>query len=108
MTDYCWNVHGNDVIPKITECKKIVPYEPILNVRCGCGTFSDLSLDGVHIYCKNPKCREKIIEQILFCVQKIGIEFFSRSTIITLYDLGKLTSIEDLYRLDYKQLINEP
>jgi DNA ligase (NAD+) len=95
---------ANDVIPKITECKKIVPYEPILDVRCGCGTFSDLSLDGVHIYCKNPKCREKIIEQILFWVQKIGIEFFSRSTITTLYDLGKLNSIEDLYRLDYSTL----
>ena len=95
---------ANDVIPKITDCKKIVQYLPLTNVRCGCGSFSDLQLDGVHIYCKNQNCSEKIIEQILFWVQKIGIEFFSRATIRTLHEKGILNSIEDLYSLDYGKL----
>ena len=95
---------ANDVIPKITNCKKTVEYVPLTNIRCNCGSFSDLQLDGVHIYCKNPKCSEKTIEQILFWVQKIGIEFFSRATIRTLHELGKLNSIEDLYHLTYDSL----
>lgn len=95
---------ANDVIPKITNCKKIVEYTPLSEVKCNCGSFSDLKLDGVHIYCKNSKCSEKTIEQILFWVQKIGIEFFSRATVRTLYELGKLNSIEDLYSLDYGKL----
>jgi DNA ligase (NAD+) len=96
---------ANDVIPKITDCKKIVEYIPLQNVRCSCGSFSDLKLDGVHIYCKNPNCSERIIEQILFWVQKIGIEFFSRATIRTLHEKGILNSIEDLYKLNYNSLI---
>jgi len=96
---------ANDVIPKIIDCKKNIEYTPIQNIRCSCGSFSDLKLDGVHIYCKNPDCSERIIEQILFWVQKIGIEFFSRATIRTLHEKGILNSIEDLYKLTYDSLI---
>ena len=102
--DQIYVERANDVIPKITDCKKIVQYVQLTNVCCECGSFSDLKLDGVHIYCKNSECSEKTIEQILFWVQKIGIEFFSRATIRMLYDLGKLRSIGDLYRLDYDSL----
>jgi DNA ligase (NAD+) len=99
---------ANDVIPKVVDRKKVVQYSPLTTVRCACREYSDLKLDGVHIYCKNPNCSEKIIEQILFWVQKIGIEFFSRATIRTLHEKGILNSIEDLYRLDYGKLFGIP
>ena len=95
---------ANDVIPKVTNCKKMVEYIPLKEVRCSCGQYSDLIMDGVHIYCKNQDCSEKAIEQILFWVQKIGIEFFSRATIRMLYEIGKLRSVGDLYKLDYDSL----
>ena len=102
--DQIYVERANDVIPKVVDCKKVVQYIPLTAVRCACGEYSDLQLDGVHIYCKNPDCSEKTIEQILFWVQKIGIEFFSRATIRMLYELGKLKSVSDLYKLDYDSL----
>jgi len=54
---------------------------------------------GVHIACPNPRCRDRVLQGILFWVRQAEMEQVALKTLEALYDAGKLRTIHDLYTL---------
>lgn len=73
-----------------------------------CG--STLVREGAVLSCKNIDCDWRKKGKILNYLVKMNIQDISYATVDTLYDLGILKSIKDLYRLDKhkKEILNIP
>lgn len=61
--------------------------------------------EGIRLLCKNSKCPEKIKEDILYFIQKIGIEDLSSKRLEEYISLGVIEKIEDLYKLTIEDLL---
>lgn len=84
-------------MPKIIVNKLIPKHCPSCN--------SLLKVEGIHLVCKNPECKEQKILQILHWVTTRGMEFFSESSIRALYESRKIKNICDLYKLTESNFI---
>lgn len=75
-----------------------------------CGT--ELVVKGAHTFCPNIQhCRAQIVGRIEFFTSKGGmdIENFGPSTVADLVQLGVLNDIQDIYTIDYDQVLdNQP
>jgi DNA ligase (NAD+) len=60
---------------------------------------------NVHLYCDNKKCPEQAIQTILYWVTKNNCEQIAESTIRLLHDNKFISSVIDLYNLDYSKII---
>ena len=84
--------------------------EPIeIPRRCpDCGKELVSSEKGNILYCKNKDCTWRIKGKILNFIKKMNIGEISYETVDTLYNLGYLTKIEDLFSLkEYKKELKE-
>lgn len=61
---------------------------PIVCPSCG----SELVIDGVHLWCKNKECKDKIIYQIVCFIKKLGVKFSSNKSL----DKFEINSFKDL------------
>ena len=93
---------SNEVIPEILglaqvgeNSQDIVP--PTICPSC----HQPLSKNGVHIFCTNPNCREKVIAKLTYFASKdcMNIEGLRDKIVGQLYDKGIVQSIPDLYKL---------
>jgi len=80
-------------------------YDPdLIPSRCP-SCESVLEEKETHLFCSNPECPEKIIQKILFWVQKSQMDNIAEATIRSLYDSKNVRSIRDLYRLSREDLL---
>lgn len=103
---------AGDVIPKITSCfptKRDGTEIDILVPDCcpSCGS-KIVKIDGLH-YCSNQEpltCPSRAKEMIVHYASKkaMNIKELGDKTIYTLFDLGMIKSIEDLYKLEHQKL----
>jgi len=86
-----------DIIPQVTEViMEGDPYpKPEVCPSCG-GHVED---DGVNIWCRNEVCKERDINRIVYWIQTLDMKGFSEKFVSRLWDLGKIRSISDLYKL---------
>lgn len=92
-----------DIIPQVTEViiEGDVFTKPITCPSC-CGPIRD---DGVNIWCQNKVCKDKNINQIVYWIKVIGMKRFSDRFIERLWDLGKIRTVSDLYKLKVDDFI---
>jgi DNA ligase (NAD+) len=101
-------VKRGEIIPKIegvvkTESNKINK-EIIPPTHCEfCG--KKLKKDGVHIVCPNNKCPEQIAHRIEKWINTQDIKFIGESTIRKLVNKGLISSISDLYKPNFLDVI---
>lgn len=73
-----------------------------------CGKKLVANEKGNILYCKNPECTWRIKGKILNFIKKMNISDISFETVDTLYKLGYLDKIEDLFSLkEYKKEISD-
>lgn len=92
-----------EIIPQVVEVVNPgIPYEnPKTCPSCG-GLVED---DGVNIWCKNEGCKEREINRIKYWIQTLDMKGFSEKFIKKLWDLGKIRSVADLYKLTVDDFI---
>ena len=79
----------------------------LLPARCpSCG--GPLLESGPDLLCPQRSCPEQVIQRILFWVRQAGMEQVAEQSIRRLYELGKLRSLQDLYRLCAEDLRDIP
>lgn len=95
---------ANDVIPYINRIvKKGCGPQPVPTHCPSCGT--QLAIDGVHLVCKNHHgCKDQLVGKILYWVKSCEMDGISDSTVKTLFELGLVTSIKELYSLKASKL----
>lgn len=86
-----------DIIPQVVEVvftgDKYAPPE-----KCpSCGSV--IKYDGVNGWCTAEVCRQRDINRIVYWIQTIDMKNFSRKFVERLWDLGKVRSVSDIYRL---------
>jgi len=86
-----------DIIPQVTEViMEGDPFpKPEVCPSCG-GPVED---DGVNIWCRNKICKERDINRIVYWIQTLDMKGFSERFVSRLWDLGKIRSVSDLYKL---------
>jgi DNA ligase (NAD+) len=89
------NEHNKDIIPSdyIQEC-------PV------CGGEVGITKTGAFAYCANPSCEGKVVGKIQNFLTKMDIKGIKESTITKLRDAGLVSSIIDMYTMDYSQIGN--
>lgn len=93
---------ANDVIPFVQENlsshgRGSSSDELIVKTCPSCGSAPVSS--GVHIKCTNQACEEQIIQRIIYWVKTCNIENVAEATVRTLFRLGRIKSIRDLYNV---------
>lgn len=103
---------ANDVIPYVAENItgksdfERKDYDPSL-IPDHCPSCSTkLKETGIHLICPNGNCPERRIQQILFWVQKSGMENIAEKTIRFLYEKSYIKSIKDLYTVKKEDLLD--
>ncbi len=68
---------------------------------------SALVVRGAHTFCENPMCPDQVVGRIKFFVgrNQMDIESFGPETVQYLFDTGLIRDIQDLYTVNYRQLI---
>jgi DNA ligase (NAD+) len=66
---------------------------------CGSKTEND-----VFIMCSNPLCPAQVYQSLLFWVECLEVKGFGEKLVQQLFDLGKIKSIADFYRLEVKDI----
>lgn len=102
--DWLFVERSGDVIPYVTAnlslSEEAVRDPEALSWPSACSACGGpLEQRSVDLFCGNPGCSEQIIQRILFWVRQADMQQIAEQSIRQLYDLGKLRSIEDLYRL---------
>lgn len=86
-----------DIIPQIVEV--LTPGEPYVNPSlcpsCGNAVYND----SVNLWCHNYGCREREVNRILYWVKTLDIKGFSGKFVERLWDMDKIRSVSDIYRL---------
>lgn len=101
------NQIGIDAVVSIEKCGDIIPQVSDLvlagknyinpEVCPSCG--KPIEDDGVNLWCKNKRCKEKEINRINYWMNVLDIKGFSNKFIEKLWDLGKINCAGDLYKL---------
>lgn len=97
-------VRSGEVIPKFLSVIKSSNSKfkyPSVCPSCGEKVFEE----DIRIICKNPKCPAQVQQNILYFVQKIGIEDLSIKRLEEMLKIGLISEIPDLYELKIKDLM---
>lgn len=103
-------IRSGDVIPKITKTLKSRrdgTQKPIKKPT-NCPVCNSILLDeGAYIKCQNLTCSARIITSLTHFVSKkcLNIDGFGEKIVVQLFHEGKIKNIEDIYRLEYKDLV---
>lgn len=93
---------ANDVIPFVQENRSSHGRpdfnDELVAGECpSCGSVPVRS--GVHLRCVNPACEEQSIQRIIYWVKSCDIENVAEATVRTLFSLGRIKNIRDLYNI---------
>lgn len=86
-----------DIIPQVTEV--ITEGDPFPKPTCCPSCGGPVEDDGVNIWCRNKICKERDINRIVYWIQTLDMKGFSEKFVERLWDLGKVRSVSDLYKL---------
>lgn len=86
-----------DIIPQVEDVIKIgIMYEkPTICPSCG-GKLYD---DGTNLWCRAKECKERDVTRIVYWVQTLDMKGFSEKFVEKLWDMGKIRSVGDIYKL---------
>lgn len=107
---------SNQIIPQVYSAEKkndIIPLE-IPKICPICGQPTEIKKDGIAqiLYCSNPNCEGKFLNQLdHFCGKKgLDIKGLSKATLSKLIDWNWVSCFKDIYRLDehQKEWIQKP
>ncbi len=107
--DLLYVERANDVIPHVGENRSMSLRDDsfitsLTPKNCpSCST--NLERVGVHLKCLNPECPEMLIQQIIYWVKEADIDGVAEGTIRTLFNLGKIKHVQDLYHIEVHDLI---
>ena len=96
---------ANDVIPFVQENLssrgRTGFNDELIADKCpSCG--SDPVISGVHVKCTNQQCEEQIIQRIIYWVKSCDIENVAEASVRTLFRMGRIKNIHDLYHVKEK------
>lgn len=100
-------VKRGEIIPKI---ERVVEGEGgdetrEIEIPSKCETCgSPLIDDGTRLYCPNPKCKKKVLHQLLKWVSVADIRDLGETLVTSLFNAGILKSISSIYKLDVETL----
>lgn len=108
--DYVSIIRSGDVIPKLTNVYKnrrngtqkdisIPEFCPV----CGCR----LHIEEKLIKCQNLNCNARVVNSIIYFASKkcMNIDGLGENTIKLLFDIGKISTITDLYSLKFDDFV---
>jgi DNA ligase (NAD+) len=80
--------------------------EPTVCPFCGSSVVRLIG-DGAHLYCSNPNCKERKLQQLNYFVTKqcMNIDGLSEKTLRKLQTSGTVTEWKDLYMVTYTDLL---
>jgi DNA ligase (NAD+) len=96
---------ANDVIPFVQENRsshgRTEFNDELVAAECPSCASSPVR-SGVHLRCVNPACEEQSIQRIIYWVKSCDIENVAEATVRTLFSLGRIKNIRDLYNITEK------
>lgn len=96
---------ANDVIPFVQENRsshgRTEFNDELVAAECPSCASSPVR-SGVHLRCVNPVCEEQSIQRIIYWVKSCDIENVAEATVRTLFSLGRIKNIRDLYNITEK------
>lgn len=100
-------IRSGEVIPKYLRTINEASSELFIPAVCP-SCHEKITIDDIRLICTNENCPEKIIEKLVYFVQKIGIQDLSLKRIQAMLDEGIVKSIPDLYRLKVEDFLKLP
>ncbi len=102
-------IRSGDVIPKITKVLKSRRdgTQKSIVKPLNCPVCNGLLLDdGALLKCQNLTCNARIVNSLIHFVSKkcMNIDGLGEKIIVTLFEQGKIKTIEDIYSLKYEDL----
>jgi DNA ligase (NAD+) len=92
------------VVPIDNEHNKTIEAHPYADECPVCGGEVGITETGAFAYCMNESCEGKVVGRIQNFLTKMDIKGIKESTIVKLKDAGLLTTIQDLYTMDYGKI----
>ena len=101
-------MRSGDVIPKHLRTLEYndQEFDEFLENMCvcpSCGEILEWDDTETNLVCRNPRCKEKVISEMVYFFRTMGCEEFEDPTIRALYDFG-LDRVEDIIELGLRQL----
>ncbi len=97
-------IRSGEVIPKFLSVKKSSTEEYKIPEKCpSCNEKIDIV--DIRLICNNPRCPGKILESILYFVQKMGIDDLSSKRLNEFIKNGLINEISDLYKIKSEDLL---
>lgn len=97
-------VRSGEVIPKFLGVTKASSNKFLVPTECpSCN--SDIEIEDIRLVCKNDVCPDKVKDEILNFIQKIGIDDLSGKRLEELIKVGYVTDIPSLYDVSVDQLL---
>ena len=97
-------VRSGEVIPKFLSVVRDGGGEFKIPEKCpSCG--KETFVEEIRLYCKNDKCPDKVKDEILNFIQKIGIDDLSSKRLEELIRLELISDIPSLYQLKKESLL---
>lgn len=93
-----------DIIPQVVDIAS--PGEKYKRPQSCPSCGGELDFDGVNLWCNNHPCMEKEINRVSYWVKTLDMKGFSKKFIKKLWDLEKIRSVEDIYKLTPDDLSN--
>lgn len=94
-----------EIIPKIEELVSNPANASEIQIPKICSTCgSTLINEQTRLYCPNTKCKKRIHHQLEKWISVLDIQEFGEKLLRQLFDLEKLNSISDIYKLQVSQL----
>ena len=97
-------IRSGEVIPKFLEVVKSSGNEFIIPTHCP-SCLGELLIDDIRLRCENQSCPDKVKEEILNFIQKIGIDDLSSKRLEEMIRVELVASSSDLYDLTVEKLL---
>lgn len=97
-------VRSGEVIPKFLSVVQSSENPFIIPETCP-SCEKPTSIEDIRLICKNDNCPDKVKDEILNFIQKIGIEDLSSKRLEEMIKMGIVSDIPSLYQIDREKLL---
>ncbi len=97
-------IRSGEVIPKFIDVVKSSDESFNYPVECP-SCDQETVVDDIRLLCKNPSCPEKVKDEILNFIRKVGIENLSDKRLVELIESGLVRDIPSLFDLTSEKLM---